>query len=158
MLRIADIDEELVKTNQENSGGAQYLMKDIGFEFWDEVEEDSENLYDTIFKMNNQKKKENPEYHELQIWCADMWAVLWNLWKRGRKTKIIKELDFSWACHTRQSFKDKAIFHNAGVVTDQNGEFQKGLYRSEKPPNDLEINPNLASYDYYQLVKKVLYK
>ena len=156
MLRIANIDEEIVKNNQENSGGAQYLLKDIGFEFWEEVEKDSENLYYTIFKMNNQKKKENPDYHELQIWCADMWAVLWNLWKRDRKTKVIKEMNFTWPCHHINQWNKNALFHNAGVVSDEKNEFQKGYYRSKKPPNNLKINPDLASFKYYELVKKVL--
>ena len=156
MAKTANIDIQVLKDNQENSGGCQYLLKDIDYKYWEEVEIDCENLYSKVFKLVNKKKKQDPDYHELQIWCADMWAVLWNLWKRNRKTKIIQELDFTWASHSIDGWFKNAIYHNAGVVNTDNNEFQKGLYRVKKPPKDLEINPNLACYKYYELIKQIL--
>lgn len=156
MCEIIDIDKETVKENQDSSGGAQYLLKDIDYKFWEKVELDCENLYSKVFKLNNKKKKENEDYHELQIWCADMWAVLWNLWKIGKQTKIAKELNFTWATHDVQQWGVNPIYHNAGITKTDNNEFQKGLYRNEKPPNNLNINPNLACFKYYELVKQIL--
>ena len=109
-----------------------------------------------MFRFNNKRKKADPDYHELQIWCSDMWSVLWNLWKRDRKTKIIPELDFTWASHSIDAWYRNAIYHDAGVVNNHNREFQKGLYRVKKPPKDLDINPELACYKYYELIKQIL--
>jgi hypothetical protein len=156
MCEIADIDKKVLKENQDNSGGAQYLLKDIDAEFWEKVEIDCENLYYNVFRLNNKKKKQNKEYHPLQIWCADMWAVLWNLWKINKQTRIAKEMNFTWAGHPIKQWKANAIYHNAGVIKAENKEFQKGLFRKQKPPKDLDINPELACYEYYQLVKQIL--
>lgn len=156
MCDVANIDKEIVKQNQDNSGGCQYLLKDIDHTFWEEVEKDCENLFTEVIKLNAKKKAENERYHGLQIWCADMWAVLWNLWKRNRKTKIIDELDFTWATNNVNDWGKKAIFHNAGINNNKNGEFHKAMFIGKKPPKDLKINPNLASYKYYELVKQIL--
>ena len=85
-----------------------------------------------------------------------MWAVLWNLWKLERKTEIIKELDFTWATENINAWGKNAIFHNAGINNDNNKEFYKAKYLNKKPPKNLEINPNLASFKYYELVKQIL--
>jgi uncharacterized protein YwgA len=86
MCEIVSIPKHIVKANELNSIGAQYLMKGINWRFWEEVEKDCETLFKEITELNNIKKRENPSYHELQIWCADMWAVLWGLWKLGKET------------------------------------------------------------------------
>ena len=156
MCEIVDIDKKVLKENQDNSGGAQYLLKDIDAEFWEKVEIDSENLYYKIFRLNNKKKKLNKDYHPLQIWCADMWAVLWNLWKINKPTRIAKEMNFTWAGHPIKQWEANAIYHNAGVIKAENKEFQKGLFRNRKPVKNLEINPELACYKYYELVKQIL--
>ena len=156
MCKIVDIDKELVKENQDNSGGAQYILKNIDYTFWAKVEEDSENLYTEILRLNKKKKELDKDYHALQIWCADMWAVLWNLWKLGRKTEVIPELDFTWGVENINGWYKRAIYHNAGVVDSKNKKFYKALYVRRKPPKDLDINPQLACFEYYQLVKQIL--
>ena len=37
-------------------------------------------------------------YHEIQIWCSDMWAVLWKGWLNGFKTIPHSNFNFSWCC------------------------------------------------------------
>ena len=156
MCEVASISKETLKKNQKNSGGAQYLLKNINYEFWEKVEVDCENLFTEVTKLNLKKKKANKDYHPLQIWCADMWAVLWNLWNEGRETKIIDELDFTWATHSIDDWGSKPIYHNAGVNNSENKEFYKAQFLSQKPTKDLDINPNYAFYQYYQLVKQIL--
>lgn len=156
MCDIVNIDKEIVKKNQDNSGGCQYLLKNIDYTFWQEVETDCENLFTEVVKLNGEKKAKDEKYHGLQIWCADMWAVLWNLWKRNRSTKIIDELDFTWATNNVDDWGKKAIYHNAGINNGNDKAFYKGEYITKRPPKDLQINPNLASYKYYQLVKEIL--
>lgn len=156
MCSVANIDKELVKQNEANSGGAQYILKNIDYTFWEEVEIDCENLFYEVVKLNTKKVAEDDRYHPLQIWCADMWAVLWNLWKRNRKTKIIKELNFTWATEPINKWGENSIFHNAGINNNKDNAFYKANYISKIPPNDLEINPTLTSYKYYELVKNIL--
>ena len=84
------------------------MIEGIDYNFWDDVEKDSENLYKDISALNVVKKHADPTHHELQIWCADMWAVLWGAWRRGWKTNCIPQFDFSWGTSTEEDFK-KAI-------------------------------------------------
>ena len=158
MIQTIDIDRELVKANQDNSGGAQYLLKNIDHKFWEQVEIDCVQLYKNITSVNAKIKGLNPEYHELQIWCSDMWAVLWNLWKLGRTTPIIRELNFMFAVDGIEMWDNKPIYHNAGVTGGNIDLFNKGKYIEMLPPEYLEINPKKASYKYYELVKKALYE
>jgi hypothetical protein len=156
MCNIVKIDKALVKENELNSIGAQYLMKNLTAEFWENVERDCEKLFVDITAMNNIKKQADPKYHELQIWCADMWAVLWNGWKLGNKTECHKDLSFSWATSSAKEWTDHKIYHNAGVTGTASGQFYKADYMQKLPYNEpLEIKPDYCSYHYWQWVQKV---
>jgi hypothetical protein len=155
MTQIVDIDPQLVIDNQPNSGGAQYIMKNVDANFWADVYKDSENLFFEVTKLNNEIKSKNPKYHEIQIWCADMWAVLWNAWKRGFITKVDQDMSFSWGTSPMKEWEKHNIYHNAGVTTN-NGQFYKYDYRAKLPYyTDLEVSDSLCNYNYYQYVKKV---
>lgn len=156
MLDIVGIDEKTVKANQINSGGAQYLIKSVDEYYWYDVERDCTRLYKQITELNELKKQENPEHHELQIWCADMWAVLWNLWKRKKDTRIVKEMDFTWATTPINEWHKKSIYHNAGVTNTTDGMFYKGEYINEIPNLNLEISRDKCSYSYYKLIQSAL--
>lgn len=154
MCEISKIDEQLVKDNELNSIGAQYIMKNINSEFWSKVEKESEVMFYEITQLNNTKKAENPQYHELQIWCADMWAVLWNGWKMGVKTICHKNLDFSWGTSPIEEYHRCNIMHNAGV-TNENGFFYKAKYMDKLPYDEcLDVNQNTGSWNYWQWVLK----
>ena len=134
-------------------------MKGIDWKFWEEVEKDSERLFKEITELNNIKKRENPSYHELQIWCADMWAVLWGLWKLGKETVCDPVLEFSWGTSTEGDWERLNIFHNAGVVSGNDGLFYKANYINRTPYTDeLEIRGGTASKRYYELVKETAKK
>lgn len=156
MCEIVGIDPIIPKLMNSNSGGAQYILKNVDHTFWEKVERDSEQLYYQITQLNHLKKEENPSYHELQIWCADMWAVLWNAWLKGHETKVVKELDFTWAPDSEEKFNENSIFHNAGITCSCGGKFYKANYRNSLPYNlDLRIKEGTASYRYYQEIKEV---
>jgi hypothetical protein len=87
MCNIVNIDSKIVENNDENAGGAQYVMKNVTADFWKKVEIDSEKLF---IHMINTSHKYCPE-HPIQAWTADMWALLWNAWYFGYETKIIKK-------------------------------------------------------------------
>ena len=156
MCEIVDIDKQLIKDNELNSIGAQYLMKGINAQFWANVEKDCERLFKEITDINNEKKAANPTYHELQIWCSDMFAVLWNGWKLGYESICHPDLEFSWATSTEADWDRLNIFHNAGCTDAESGLFYKALYMNELPYNkDLKINEGTASKKYYEIIQKL---
>ena len=147
MTSIVNVNKEYVILNEQHSGGAQYLIKNVSAEFWKKVYYDSENLFRLV---NEQIKKDNPP-HALQIWCADMWAVLWNIWKLGIKTECHDDLLFAWGTSPIEEWDRLYIFHNAGVVGPNSGFFYKSNYMNRFPYNEnLNINESTASYKYWQ--------
>jgi len=156
MLDIANIKEEFFKSRNTNSGGAQYVLRNLDGKFWDDVEVLSTKLYKQITKLNSQKLKDNPDYHTLQIWCADMWALLFCLWKNGLVSEVAGELHFNWPNQLTSDIQDSFILHNAGVLSNQKSLFYKGNYMNELPPLDLSFPKENLSYVYYEMVKKAL--
>lgn len=155
MCNIIGIDKEIPKLNNSNSGGAQYILKNINYKFWEKVEIDCEKLYYEISILNNYKTSQDITYHPIQIWCADMWAVLWNLWLLEKETKVIDELDFCWATDNIERWSQVNIYHNAGVTEDDDGLFYKGKYINNIPNNLIleEYDNNRCSYNY---VKEII--
>jgi hypothetical protein len=154
MESIMRMPEGMVQANNDNSIGAQYLMKNIDWRFWARVEMDCEVLYKQVSDYNAIKKQADPSYHELQIWCADMWALLWNAWKDGVTTLCHPSFDFSWATSSKSEYDKANIFHNAGVTSDAAKLFYKAMYMNRLPYElDLDIRENTASAEYYKWVK-----
>ena len=155
MYEIVGIDPLIPKLMNSNSGGAQYIMKNVNAEYWNKVEKDCEQLYYEIGNLGTTKKQENPDYHELQIWCADMWAVLWNGWLRGNETKVIPEMSFCWATDNIESWDKHTIFHNAGVTCACGRQFFKAVYM-DKTPYHIEDNFSKlkAGYNYFLEVQE----
>jgi hypothetical protein len=160
MCRIADIDKNLVDINNENSGGAQYLMKNIDYNYWEDVMNVTLSLYkymlyrekkERTFLNDNQLRNYNP----IQKWCADMWGVLWTGLKRN-EVKLSKELDFSWASSPSKYWDLHKIYHNAGQVSNMGGTvFYKADY-IDKTPWDADfsnISPNSNSYNYVKAIE-----
>lgn len=152
MCEIIGIDKELVKNNQDNSGGAQKLMKNINSDYWKQVYDNSLNLYNGLQELANQKKEGDP--YGLQIWCASMWAELWTAWKLGHEVIVPKEFDFCWATCPIERWDQVSFFHNAGVPDSKQGMFFKADYIDKYPFNThLEISQRRCSYKYYQFLK-----
>jgi hypothetical protein len=156
MCEIVGINPKLVEDNEMNCIGAQYIMKNIDYLFWENVENDCENLFKQITDLNNEIKKNNQDYHELQIWCADMWALLWNGWKKGVQTLCDDYFKFTWATERDVDFHNNLIFHNAGIVDNKNGLFFKGDYHNTIPYKvDLKIKDGTASKIYWDYIQEV---
>jgi len=156
MCEIVKMPKMIPKLMNENSGGAQYILKNIDWKFWDKVELDSEKLYYEITQLNIQKKAADPSHHELQIWCADMWAVLWNGWIKGNETEVVKEMDFCWGTDSINRWEETTIYHNAGVTCTCGGKFYKASYRESLPYNlSLRTSDDNCSHLYYQEIKEV---
>ena len=132
---LIGITREICVENNLNSGGAQYLLKNMDSSFWSKVMNDCILIRTYLQKINREYfESEDKGY---QSWCADMWAVLWNLWLRGQKTEVIPELNFAWSTDPIDKLETVTIMHNAGIVSESgNGypAFYKGKYHTGMDP------------------------
>lgn len=115
VLNPFNITREIAEKNQENSGGAQYLLKNIDAKFWEDV-------FKGCIYVRNSMSLLNRRYFEnedkgFQVWAADMWSVLWNLWARGLQTKCPPEMDFAWATDNISKWDRVYLYHDAGAST-----------------------------------------
>jgi hypothetical protein len=144
MANVVGVDVDTIKQNQKNSGGGQYLFKNTNCELWDKMYKDSIKLYD---QMLDYQKRFPINPGQIQFWTAEMWAVLWNLWLYEYKTKIISDLDFSWATDTIEIYNSKNILHMAGVTDDlKTTKFYKGDYINIDPILKLKEDKNFFNY------------
>lgn len=170
MAQKLGIDRGIAMINQGSSGGAQYLLKRVDYKYWIDV-------FAGCIKIRGYMSYHVPgsvnhtffanEDKGFQSWCADMWSVLWNLWKRGKETKVPKELDFAWATEPIANWETKYIYHDAGAgpqpIEDDKGKIHMLFYkkgrngfeyannRSTPFQEDLTyVSPTYCSYNYVQ--------
>lgn len=130
-------------TPKEHGGGAQYILKGTNTEYWEKV-------YLNSFQIREFLKNSNTK---VQVWCAEMWATLWNLWYFDLETALHPLLDF---CMSRDPINElKPIIHNAGQMGSQN--FNKLKYINSYPPHGLKVASDMCNYIYYKEVEKIHY-
>jgi hypothetical protein len=138
---IVGIDKQIVIDNNNNTGGVQYILKNIDLFFWKKVEEDVIKIRMYLQQMNALYFKN--EDSGIQSWCADLWAVQFNLWFFNKTSKTVSELDFAWATDPIDRLKTVGIFHNAGIGStfQEHPCFYKGKYHlGEDPTKDDHLN------------------
>ena len=164
MSEVVGIDVEIIKNNEENSGGGQYIIKNTNYEIWEKIYKNSNELFD---QMHDYQKRFPISPGEIQFWTAEMWSLLWNLWFFGKKTKIVDELDFCWATDNIDIYEKKPILHMAGVTNDlKNTKFYKGDFIDINPLEKLKQNKNYFDYidknsstiKYIEVMKSILQK
>jgi hypothetical protein len=137
MCHIVGIDPDTVAQNDHMVGGAQYVIKNTDYNFWDKVEKDCEALHRYMEHATKngirdfRNDEELPTYH-IQIWAADMWAVLWNIWLSGMFTIPHPSIDFCWP--TNEIKDAKPILHNAGIadINEYNAETGVRFFRKDR--------------------------
>lgn len=176
LAKIGGITAQTIEDYSGKTGGAQVILKGIDNEFWKDVEEmcmkiryqfahvkengvnpkSINSLYFQETRGKNRKIIKTGEQNGFQSWCADMWALNFALWKRGIKTDVTPELDFSWASDDKKKYLAKPIFHNAGAGANS-GLFYKGEWRLDTPiGKDIPDPPeDTASWYYVQAIKDV---
>lgn len=138
---IVGIDKQVVIDNNSNTGGVQYILKNVDAAFWKKVEEDVLKIRVHLQHVNKEFFKD--ENTGIQSWCADLWAVQFNLWFFNKESKVVKELDFAWSTDPISKIDSYPILHNAGIVSETgNGypAFYKGKYHQGTDPT---IDPHL---------------
>lgn len=163
---LLGINRSIVEANKEVSGGAQYLLKNIDADFWKDVFEGCikirKYLTYTIGGINSHFFETEDQGY--QSWCADMWSVLWNIWKRDVKTEIPKELDFAWATDVIEKADSVYLYHDAGASGATPDLFYKRHYNyvnNTSTPfiDDLSfVNPKMCSSFYTNEIKQVAEK
>ncbi|PSL44701.1 GT2 family glycosyltransferase [Chitinophaga niastensis] len=165
MCETVNIPAEIVQANDGDTGGAQYLMKNLSYSFWNKVEDDCEQLYILMNTHNNREAEKTylqsgamrSEYKGIQSWCADMWAVLWNAWLIKQKVKISEELDFCWPENHISKWHRHKLLHYSGVSRNANsGAFCKGDYVHSNPFHASldDINQHTCSFAIAGLIKE----
>lgn len=155
---IGNVSVETFKSYAAKTGGAQYILKGIDGDFWRDVERQviqiRRSFWHNIPGSINHTYFTN-ESAGFQSWCADMWAVNMALWSRNKVTDITKELDFSWATDTADTYLKKPIFHNAGANGTQDGVFHKAKWIKKSPiGRSLIVKKESASYYYVEAIKE----
>lgn len=165
MLQIVGLDKDKLLQEDKQTGGAQYILKGITAGFWEKVERDSENLFRIMNDYNSklwereypQKKVYRSKTEGIQAWCADMWALLWNLWLIDTKVEIHPEMAFSWPDSPITDWHRLAIQHYSGKIEDKTNYFRKIEYINYMPWYDESLNsiPNTnCSYEIVQIIKQ----
>lgn len=178
MCGIVGISPQRVKDINENSGGAQYFIPMPDYNFWDKVERDSENMFRVVNANNSIYEKlwidANKEqhdtnmalvpadsrfeltYHPLQIWCSDMWAVLWNGVLKGNAVINSKEMDFCLGSDNSYRYYQTKIFHNSGYGPEWKGKLVYKTDYKHKTPYGEDFNyisSDCASYFYAEEIR-----
>jgi hypothetical protein len=97
MCKIANIDPELVKFNQNNSGGAQHLMKGVTADYWKSVKQDALALYRFMAERETaERAKRIQEISEakqtLSAEVANSPVLLTEEWVNAKMAEIDKRL------------------------------------------------------------------
>lgn len=156
---IGEVSVATIASYEGKTGGAQYVLKGIDSEFWQDVERmciDIRKGFYHGYPGSLNAKYFKSEAAGLQSWCADMFAINFSLWKRGIKTDVTKELDFSWATDTYETYLQKPIMHNAGALKNMAGLFFKGDWIDKSPIGKKhKVDSKKASFAYVQAISAV---
>ena len=162
MAEIVGINPEIIKINQDNSGGGQYIIKNTDSKIWKKIYLDCTPLYN---QMLDYQKRFPIHPGEIQFWTAEMWSLLWNLWYYGFETKVVNDLSFSWATDNIDAYLKHPILHMAGVTENlKSTKFYKGDFINQNPLEKLKKNINFFDYidknsstiEYINVMKNII--
>ena len=154
---IVGIPEELVKSIDNGMGGAQWIMRCPTLEYWEKVDKDMlamKHYLDTIPDKTNANKDLDGG---IQIWTAEMWSMVWNLAYFSIEPVIDKQLEFTWATDSIETWDKNRLYHNAGATKDNKDLFFKGDYIWKEPYGEdfSYVSPDKASIKYVEAINKV---
>jgi hypothetical protein len=133
LTNIVGIDKQVVIDNKDCTGGCQYLLKNIDYTFWEDLERNCIEL--RMHSLNINAEFFASENKGLQSWAiGDMCGLLWNLWKRGKTTSCPDDMDFVWSTTPIDKYDSCIFYHNAGVsskMMELNEQTHKMFYKSD---------------------------
>lgn len=167
MCKIVGIAPATAIKQDSNCGGAQYIMKNVSANFWQKVEQDCKAIHTFLENTNRQNKivealkNNNSNFHGIQSWCADMWAVLWNALYFNQEVKIHPDLNFTWPKNKIEDWSNNYVLHNAGVDQSEAEQyFYKGNYVYQTPFFESlnYVDKQSCSFVYLEAVKQLAEK
>lgn len=145
---LVGIKEEIIIKNDSTVGGAQYLLYGIKPEFWNLVINNSIEIRSHLKEFNQKyfvgNTPQEREVNGLQSWCADMWALLYNLWKEGYTTQTPEELNFCWNTDLMEKWETNYLYHDAGTSGEWVGD-KKTYYKGKESYNHIWNHPQLRT-------------
>lgn len=154
LCRIAEIDPGYVAAHPAAGGAQLFLPHLFDANFWQRVERVSSSMYRL---MKNWRCSTYP----VQGWTADMWAILYELYRREIAgecdVKISALLKFCFATDPVHYWQENNILHMAGVTAGMPGHFFKGNYTAQPPWEcDLShVQPENCSYLYVEAINRL---
>jgi hypothetical protein len=151
MTSAVNIAQQLVIENNNYSGGAQHIMKNINVDYFAKVENDSNLLYDVMANHQNGESS-------IQRWTAGMWSLLWNAFLYA-DVRLHSELYFNWANTPLTSWDKHKILHMAGATSNLDKTlFYKAEYINKLPFGEdystiITANKN-CSVKYVELINE----
>ena len=93
----------------------------------------------------------------VQRWTSEMYAQVWNLDYFGIEPVIDKQLEFTWATDSIETWDKNRLYHNAGATKDNKDLFFKGDYIWKEPYGEdfSYVSPDKASIKYVEAINKV---
>ena len=155
MCDIVGIDAIIPIMNQENSGGAQYIIKRTTPSFWEKVELDSIKMYNHFCETEHLHIQSGRKDYPIQKWTAGMWSLLWNAWLFGHEVKISHDMDFCVATDPIELWDKKPIMHNAQVLPIHKNLFFKENYHLQDP-TDIDLSKLSNQYCSYNYAKELV--
>jgi hypothetical protein len=159
LCSIGNISVDTLKSYRDKTGGAQCLLKQVDGDFWRDVERQVMEIRNSFaYSQPNSINKRyfSSEDKGFQSWCADMWALNFALWSRGKQTDVTPVLDFSWATDSYETFLKKPIYHNAGATNNTPDLFYKGAWINTSPiGKTLQVKTGTASEQYVKAIQEI---
>lgn len=119
VAELCHISKEKVLENDHTTGGAQSLLSGIDYKFWNDVMNNSLEIRMHLIEANQKffigDTPQEKEANGIQSWAADMWALLYNLWKRDKVTETPEELNFCWNTDNIEKWDTNYLYHDAGA-------------------------------------------
>lgn len=145
--RLIKVDRSVLE--RLDGAGAQWVLVKPTAEYWLKVQSDCHKLSGYLDLTDS----------DIQKWCAEMWAQLFNAPLFGAEYKITPELDFCWAGDKIGRWHATTLLHNTGLSTSDNKDraFDKTKY--DDLPYDLDfswVGEDLCSIEYVKALKKVV--
>jgi len=139
------IDRKTCEKYDDKTGAAQYLLKNIDTEFWNDVLSSCVKIKAYLADIN--KRFFPSENAGFQSWCSDIWATVWNLWKRKVPVETPDDMKFSWASEDANKWKEHSLYHDANATSDTLTKGDKVYKTFFKRGNKIKIGP-IETYDY----------
>jgi len=153
LCQISGVSPDDVLAHDENSIGAQYIVKGADAHFWFDVERKSVTAYRHMVRTTDQYHPEGHEY-PIQAWCAEMYMQQFETIRAGFTPQASDLMSFCWANAPIEAWDAHAYFHDAGMPVENGRDFCKGTWQTSPFRKKITVSPDSASSRYVDLIHR----